>query len=88
MAGGQAVQFFDGDIQQRGHLVNESARTAGTGAVHPDLHAARQEQDLCILTAEFNDHIRFGDEGIRRHSGGVDLLNEVDPAHICHAHAC
>ena len=49
------VQLVHGDVQQRGHLVDESAGASGAGAVHPLVDAAVEEDDLGVLPAQLDD---------------------------------
>ena len=81
------VHFLHGHIQQHGHLVNERAGTAGTAAVHALVHAALEENNLGVLTAQLNHRA-----GVRRHAphhftGGIDLLDKGNSGRFRHAQA-
>ena len=85
-AGGDGIHFFRtechliqlvyADIQQRCHLVDKSARTAGTAAVHALFHTAGKEDDLGILAAQLNDGIGFGTAFLDGEKCGVDFLHK------------
>ena len=54
------VEFIHSDVQQGCHLVDKSPRTASTRTVHTLFHAAGEEDNFCIFSAQFNDGICFG----------------------------
>ena len=84
---GRLVHLIGTHLEQRRHLVDESARAAGAAAVHADFGAVGQEQDLCILTAQLDDAVRRRDELFDRHTGGEHLLHERHAAAVGQAHA-
>ena len=84
---GRLVHLIGTHLEQRRHLVDESARAAGAAAVHADFGAVGQEQDLCILTAQLDDAVRRRDELFDRHAGGEHLLHERHAAAVGQAHA-
>jgi len=84
---GGLVHFIGSHFQQRGHLVDESAGAAGAGAVHPDLQAVGQEQDLGILAPQLNDDIRSRSQPVGGHPGGEHLLHKGSLYALRHAHA-
>ena len=65
-------------IEQHRHLVDECARTTGTGPVHPLFDGLSVEGDLRILASELDRSIRFGDQFLDRPAAGYDLLLERD----------
>ena len=84
---GGLVHFIGSHFQQRGHLVDEGPGAAGAGAVHPDLQAVGQEQDLGILAAQFDDNVRPRCQTVGRHPGGEHLLHKGSLHALRHAHA-
>ena len=60
------VHLVRGQFHQGGHLVDESAGAAGTGAVHPHFGTAGEEEDLGVLASQFDDYIGAGQVGIGR----------------------
>ena len=84
---GRLVHLIGTHLEQRRHLVDESARAAGAAAVHPDFGAVGQEQDLCILTAQLDDAVCRRDKLFDRHTGGEHLLHERHAAAVGQAHA-
>ena len=48
-------------LQQRSHLVNKRAGTAGADTIHTLFNISTLKvNDLCILTAQFYGHVGFG----------------------------
>jgi len=84
---GSGVHLVGAHFQQRRHLVDEGAGAAGAGAVHPHLHAAGEEQDFGVLTAQLDDAVRPRGQLVGRHAGGKHLLHEWDLHALRHAHA-
>ena len=84
---GGFVHLLRAHFQQRGHLVDEGPGAAGAGAVHPDLQAVGQEQDLSVLAAQLNDDIRSRSQTVGRHTGCEHLLHEGSLHTLRHAHA-
>ena len=84
---GGFVHLLRAHFQQRGHLVDEGPGAAGAGAVHPDLHAVGQKEDLGILAAQFDDNVRPRCQPVGRHPGGKYLLYEGGLHTFRHAHA-
>ena len=72
------VQACGIGLQQGRHLVDKGARAAGTDAVHAFLQAAGEIDDLGILTAQLDCHIRLRIEGFQRPGNGHDLLHEAN----------
>ena len=73
------VQLIHGDVQQRGHLVDESAGASGAGAVHPLVDAAVEEDDLGVLPAQLDDGGGVRLQPLHHLPGGEDLLDEGHP---------
>ena len=85
---GQGIHILGPDPQQGSHLIDESPRASGTGAVHPGFHtAAVQKENLGVLAAQLYNTVGTGDVPLRGHLGGVDLLNKGNAALLRHAHA-
>ena len=84
---GRLVHFIGAHFQQRGHLVDEGTGAACAGAVHPDLQAVGQEQDLGILAAQFDDDVRPRCQTVGRHPGSEHLLHKGSLYALRHAHA-
>ena len=82
---GQFVQLVDGNVHQRGHLVDEGPGAPGTGAVHPLLQGPAEEDDLGVLAPQLDHRVGVRYVGVHRGGGGVDLLHEVQPCGLCHA---
>ena len=78
MPRGEGIQFPRGDVQKGGHLVDERAGPAGTGAVHPLFYPAGQEEDFCVLPAQLDDDVDIRVKERHRFAGGVDLLDKLD----------
>ena len=85
--GSELVHLVEREIEQRCHLINERTGAAGTGAVHAHFQPAGEEEDLGVLAAQLNDHVRVGDELHGGDSGGVNLLHKGEAARFRHAHA-
>ena len=85
--GGQIVQLRRRDVQQRGHLVDERARTPGAGAVHAHLEATGEEEDLRILTAQLDDHVGVRRGALHGKLFGIDLLHKGQSGLFGDAHA-
>ena len=81
------VHLLRAHFQQRGHLVDEGSGAAGAGAVHPDLHAVGQKEDLGILAAQFDDNVRPRCQTVGRHTGCEHFLHEGSLHALRHAHA-
>ena len=62
VAARQLVQAGGVRGEQARHLVDEGARAAGAGAVHPLLQAAGEIGDLGVLPAQLDGHVRVGQE--------------------------
>ena len=84
----ECIQFIRLHIEQHGHLVNKSARTTGTGAIHSFLQLSGQEHNFCILAAQFNDHIRLRHKGSDAFSRRKNFLYKVYTTCLCHTEAC
>ena len=67
------------DLQQRRHLVDEGAGSAGADTVHPLLQPAGEVNDLGILAPQLNGHIRLGIEGLQ---GGGHRHHLLDKANV------
>ena len=63
-------------MQQGRHLVNKGTGAAGTHAVHAFLQSAGKVDDLGILTAQLDGHIRLGVAALQRRGDGHHLLHE------------
>ena len=83
VAQAQLVHFLNGQVKQGSHLVDESARAAGTGAVHTFIQSAVEEDDLGILPAQFNDGGCVRLQPAHGFGGGKDLLDERDICRAC-----
>ena len=84
---GKLVELAGGHVEQHGHLVDESACAACTGAVHTLLQLAGQEHDLCVLAAQLDDHVRLRHMYAYRLAGGEYFLHEVDVRRLGNAEA-
>ena len=73
---GQFVQLLHAHVQQRGHLVDERARTASAASVHAFVHSTPEEDDLRVFPAELHDDIRFGFQHFHDLARREDLLHE------------
>ena len=82
-----AIHLVRAHFQQRRHLIDERTRAAGTGAVHANLHPVGEEQDLGVLAAELDDHVRPRGKAVGRHARGEHLLHEGHAHALRHAHA-
>ena len=81
------IHLVGAHLQKRGHLIDERAGTAGTGSVHPDLHAVGQKEDLGVLAAQLDDDVRPRSQPAGSHTGGEHLLNKRHAHTVGHAHA-
>ena len=63
-------------MQQGGHLVDKGAGAAGAHAVHPLLQTAGEVDDLGILAAQFDGHVRLGIALFQRRSHRHHLLHK------------
>ena len=83
----QLVHLRGRQVQERGHLVDEGARAAGAAAVHADLHVAGNEEDLRVLAAQFDHHVRLRQVAADGDARGVDLLRKGDGHALRKPHA-
>ena len=65
-------------LQQGGHLVDKRAGATGAHAVHPFLQAAGKIDDLGVLAAQLNGHIRLRIALFQRRGHGHHLLHKGD----------
>ena len=79
MVQGQLVQLVGGDVEQGGHLVDESSRSARAGPVHALVGSPLEEDDLRVLPAQFDDAGDVVLEGLDHLSRRPDLLHEGNP---------
>ncbi len=71
-------------LQEGSHLVDEGARAAGTDTVHALFHvAALKIDDLCVLAAKLNRHVRDRREGLQGCGHGDHLLYKGDLQVVC-----
>ena len=63
-------------MQQGRHLVDEGTGAAGAHAVHALLQPAGKVDDLGILAAQLNGHIRLGIAALQRRGDGHHLLHK------------
>ena len=77
------VQAPGVNLQQRGHLIDEGAGTAGADTVHPLLQAAGEIDDFRILTAQLNCHIRLRIVVFQGRSHGHHFLHKTDVHRLC-----
>ena len=73
----EAVEFGHVYVQERGHLVDERARTAGAAAVHALVHAAGravEKDDLGVFAAQFDNHIGVRRQRAHQFADHKDLL--------------
>ena len=88
------VHLGDGDVQKGRHLVDERARAARAAAVHALFGAARDEDDLRVLAAEFHRRVGVGvvpADGFERrlhllHEGHAAALGKPQPRRAGNAH--
>ena len=80
------VHLVGTHLQQSGHLVDEGTGAAGTAAVHADLGAVGQEQDLCVLAAQLDHTVGGGHKPLDCHTGGEHLLHKGHAAAVGQAH--
>ena len=64
-------------MHQGGHLVDEGARPAGAGAVHPLLQRAAEKDDFGVLAAQFDDRVVVGYVLVDGGGGGVHLERQI-----------
>ena len=84
----RVVKALGVGLQQGGHLVDEGAGAAGAHAVHPLLQATGEIDDLGVLAAQLDGHIRLGIALLQRrghrhhllHKGDVQRTAQVDGA--------
>ncbi len=74
-------------LQERGHLVDERAGAAGADAVHPLIDAAGEIDDLGVLAAQLDRHVRLRRIILQGGRHGDDLLNEGDVQMLCQGQA-
>ena len=72
-------------LQQRRHLVNKRTGTAGTHTVHPLFDPVGKIDDLGVLTAQLDGHIRLRRRVTHRRTGGHHLLHKGDVQRLTHA---
>ncbi len=78
MLRGELVKARRVGVQKHRHLVDEGARTAGAGAVHALLDAARVKvDDLRVLAAKLNRHVGLGNESFNGGLARNNLLHEL-----------
>ena len=77
------VHFFHGHVQQYGHLVDECTGAAGTSAVHALVRAAFEEDDLCVFSAQLNDHAGVRLQHPNHLAGGIHFLHKGNPGSLC-----
>ena len=83
-AAGGFVELLDGDVEDRGDLVDEGARAAGAAAVHSHVgdieraggFADAEEDHLGVLAAEFDGAARARVKRLDGAGVGDDLLHE------------
>ena len=80
------VHLVGTHLQQGGHLVNKGTGAAGAAAVHADLGAVGQEQDLCVLAAQLDHAVGGGHKPLDCHTGGEHLLHKGHAAAVGQAH--
>ena len=84
---GEIIHLVGRDAQQRGHLVDERARTARAGAVHPHLRVLAQKQDFRVLAAQLDDDVAVGQVMSNRRARRIYLLHEGQAKRLRDAHA-
>ena len=73
----QLVKAGGVGLEQKRHLIDKGAGSAGAGAVHPLFRRAAEIGDLGVFTAEFDHNIGFGYEGFHRFGASDYFLNEI-----------
>ena len=84
----RVVEALGVGLQQGGHLVDEGAGAAGAYAVHPLLQTAGEIDDLGVLAAQLDGHVRLGIALLQRrghshhllHKGNVQRPAQIDGA--------
>ena len=88
MLPGQGVHISGIHIEKGGHLVDKSAGTPGTGAVHAGLHAAvAHKKDLRILSAQLDDAVCSWRVALCGKFGRIHFLHKRHFCKFGHAHA-
>ena len=87
VAGGQLAQAGRVGVQERGHLVDEGARSSRAGAVHALLGGGVQVGELGVLAAQLDDDVDLGVEALGGLGAGDDLLDEGDAHGACRRQA-
>ena len=80
--GGELVHFINGYAQKGRHLVDECAGTSGAGAVHALLHAACEEDYLCILAPKLYNAVCIRIVLLHGDKGGMYLLHKGQSCRI------
>ena len=75
---GELVELRYSDIEKGRHLVDERTRAARAASVHALFGAARDEDDLGVLAAQFHRGIRIRIEAADGAEGSLHLLHEAD----------
>ena len=83
IVGGFGVQPRGIRLQKGCHLVYKGAGASGADAVHPLLQAAGKIDDLGVLAAQLNGHIRLGIKGLQGRGHRHDLLNKANAHGLC-----
>ena len=73
---GKLVESADVGVQQRRHLVDERACTAGAGAVHTLLKSAGKISYLCVLAAQLYCDVRLRNQLLYGVGACGNLLHE------------
>ena len=73
----QLVKTGGVGLEQKRHLIDKGAGTAGAGAVHPLFRRAAEISDLGVFSAELNHDIGLWYEGFHRFGAGDYFLNEI-----------
>ena len=64
-------------VQKDRHLIDERAGPACAGAVHPLFDRGSEIGDLCVFSAQLDDHIGLRDQFLHCQRAGDDLLLEL-----------
>ena len=75
--GSELVEATGVGVQQSGHLIDERARAAGTGAVHALLDAVVEIDDLGVLAAQLDGNVGGRDKSLDSALAGDDLLDKL-----------
>ena len=86
--GGQFVKSAGIRREQRGHMVDKRAGTAGTNAVHALFRSLTEVGYLGILAAELHHGIRLGNEIFYGCCAGNNLLHKGQTNTLRNTHAC